>query len=109
MTDWLRGLVYIYKNNVLERKCVNKKAFRRTRDLVLDNLGNILVTDMERHSFHILDNKGNYLFETKVPKQKGAAAAARYEKGIYGCVLVPNSNKLVFASNCSVYAIDLAA
>lgn len=104
VTDWLRGLVYIYKNNVLERKCVNKKVFRRTRDLALDSLGNILVTDMDKNCFYVLDNKGTFLFETKAPKYKGGA---RNERGIFGLTTVPNSNKLVFASNCSVYVVDL--
>lgn len=77
--------------------------FRRTRDVILDSLGNILVTDVDKNCFYILDNKGTFLFETKVPKFKGG----RYEKGIFGITTVPNSNKIVFASNCSIYSIDL--
>lgn len=102
VTDWQRGHVYIYKNNVLEKKCSNKKLFRRPRDLILDSVGNIIVTDVDRNSMFVLDNKGTFLFETKVPKFKG-----RHEKGIFGIVAVPNSNRLIFASNTSLYLLDL--
>lgn len=102
ITDWLRGYIYIYKNNVLEKKCLNKSVFRRPRDVILDSLGNILVTDLDKNSMFILDNKGTYLFETKVPKYKN-----RHEKGIFGVVADTSNNKLIFASNTSVYVIDL--
>jgi hypothetical protein len=108
VTDWQRGNLYVYKNGSLERKIRGdnssenfKKIMSRPRDITLDSLDSILVTDLDRNSFCFLDHKGNFLFETKVPKYKGFN-----ENGIFGIQKIDN-NRLIFASNTSIYILYL--
>jgi hypothetical protein len=105
VTDWNRGLLYIYKSNLLEVKIGytgSKKFLSKPRDVVLDSNGFLLVSDIDQDKFFILDNKGNYLFETKAPKIK---KYKNEEKGIFGLTNI--DNKLVFASNMCVYICNL--
>lgn len=103
VTDWNRGLLFVYKNKKLEKKIDGGgKLFKRPRDVMLDNFDNILVSDSERNSFCFMDNKGVFLFETKVPKSKN-----QNEKGIYGVDRIEN-NSVIFASNTSIYVCNLS-
>jgi hypothetical protein len=102
VTDWCRGCLYIYKNGELERKIEdNKKLFIRPRNILLDSLDSILVTDLEKSSFFFLDNKGLFLFETKPPKKQDKS-----ERGIFG--VARYDNKLIYATNCSIYICSLS-
>ena len=98
ITDWNRGFVYIYKNNRLERKIGggrNQKFFTRPRDILLDSLDSILISDLDNDSFFFLDNKGFLLFETKLPKMD--KNTHEHEKGAFGVIQI--ENKLIFARN----------
>lgn len=104
ITDWNRGFVYIYKNHKLERRIGGgRKFFTRPRDILLDSLDSILVSDLDHDSFYFLDNKGFLLFETKMPKPKNENA--RYEKGAYGIIQI--ENRLVFARNSAIFICNL--
>ncbi len=104
ITDWNRGFLYIYKNNKLERKIGGgRKFFTRPRDILLDSLDSILVTDLDNDSFFFLDNKGFMLFETKLPKD--ANNMIRHEKGAYGVVQI--ENKIIFARNSFIVVCNL--
>lgn len=110
VTDWNRGFVYIYKNNKLERKIGGgRKFFTRPRDILLDSLDSILVSDLDNDSFYFLDNKGFLLFETKLPKAKQEGKQNNqinnHEKGAYGVVQI--ENKIVFARNSSIFICNL--
>jgi hypothetical protein len=96
VTDWFRSFLYIYKNDSLEAKIGGEKVFGRPRDILLDSLQSILVVDSQRYSLHFMDNKGAYLFETKLPYAKKSK-----ERGVFG--LSRLGNNLVFASSSSVY------
>ena len=111
ITDWNRGLLYIYKNNKenvfkLERRFGESAGFTRPRDILLDSLDSILVADLDKDTFYVLDNKGVYLFETKVPKSSKPGSYFE-EKGVYG--LLKAENKIIFASNSSIYICNLNA
>lgn len=101
VTDWQQGYLYIYKNEKLERKVGGLKYFSRPRDVMLDSLDSILVTDFDKNSFYFMDNKGVLLFETKVPKTKNPE-----ERGIFGMDKI-EQNKIIFASNTSIYVLNL--
>jgi len=79
-----------------------QKFFRRPRDILLDSLQSILVVDLQRHSLHFMDNKGVYMFETKLPYNKKSK-----DTGVFG--LSRLGNNLVFASSSSVYICYLNA
>lgn len=109
ITDWNRGLLYMYKsgqNDIykLERKI--QSLFTRPRDVMLDSLDSMLVVDMDKDIFVFLDNKGSYLFETPVPK-KSKVGGFLEEKGVFG--LVKLENKLIFTSNSTIYICQLSA
>ena len=89
VTDWSRNFIYIYKNGNLENKICGHKLFTRIRDIVIDSLDSILVTDTYRKSIFVFDNRGVFLMETKVPIQDE-------EDTIYGVSKVDNT-KLAFA------------
>ena len=103
VTDWNRGVLCVYKNGLLERKIGGKKYFSRPRDILLDSVDSMLVTDLDRDTFYFLDNKGSLLFETKPPKSKHATKGE--EKGIFGVCRFENS--IVFASNMSIFICNL--
>lgn len=109
ITDWNRGYLYVYKNNRdnvyrLERKI--ESSFTRPRDILLDSLDSMLIVDLDRDIFYFLDNKGTYLFQTKIPKAINAGSHFE-ERGAFG--LVKLENKLIFASNSSIYVCKLNA
>ncbi|CAF0996856.1 unnamed protein product [Brachionus calyciflorus] len=105
VTDWQRGLLYIYKSGKLEKKIGERaKMFTKPRDIQLDSLDSILVSDFDSRSFYFMDNKGVFLFESKLPKSKNS----KNEKGIYGVDKIENT-KLVFATNSSIYVCNLQA
>ena len=103
VTDWNRGLICVYKNAILERKIGGRKYFTRPRDLVLDSVDSMLVTDLDRDTFYFLDNKGVILFETKPPRVKNGAKGE--EKGLFGINRYENS--IVYATNMAIYICNL--
>ena len=105
MTDWERGFLYIYKNKVLEKKIGGNKMFSKPRDILLDSLDSILITDSDREMLCFHDNKGVPLFETKMPKQKTAQSTDN-ERGIFGVTHI-GSKKLVLASNTTIYICNI--
>jgi hypothetical protein len=107
VTDWNRGLLFIYKNGRdevwrLERKVVGE--FSRPRDILLDNLDSMLVADLDNDHIYCLDNKGTFLFKTAVPR-KSTPGSFLEEKGVFG--LAKLDNKIVFASNSTIYICEL--
>lgn len=109
VTDWNRGFIYMYKNGLdgnykLERKIVSK--FTRPRDVLLDSLDSMLVVDMDSDCFHFLDNKGEYLFETPIPRVTKSDSYFK-EKGVFGLSKLPNM--FIFASNSTIYMVKLNA
>ena len=104
VTDWARGFLYVYKNNVIEKKIGGRKMFSRPRDILLDSLDSILVSDIDKNTFYFLDNKGTYLFETKMPRLKGQSKDE--DKSIFGINRIEN-NKLIFVTNSSIYICNL--
>ena len=104
ITDWERSLLYVYKNRVLENKIGGIKMFSKPRDILLDGLDSILITDADREIFCFFDNKGVPLFETKVPKQK--STQSNNEKGVFGIIKI-DSKKLIYASNTSIYICNV--
>ena len=105
MTDWERGFLYIYKNKVLEKKIGGNKMFSKPRDILLDSLDSILITDSDREMLCFHDNKGVPLFETKMPKQK-ANQSYGVEKGVFGVTQI-GGKKLVLVSNTSIYICNI--
>ena len=129
VTDWNRGFLYVYKNGVLERKIgnvvntfdgsntstpvsnYNGKLFLKPRDIIIDSLDSILVADTEQNALVLLDHKGVYQFQTKLPKIKSAHAKDRSmmsynSNGIYGLSRIEN-NKLLIATNSSIIICNL--
>jgi len=104
ITDWERGLLYVYKNRVLENKIGGTKMFSKPRDILLDSLDSILITDPDREMFCFFDNKGVPLFETKIPKQK--SSQSNNEKGVFGIIKI-DAKKLIYASNTSLYICNV--
>jgi len=107
VTDWNRGLLFIYKNGHdevwrLERKVQGELV--KPRDILLDSLDSMLVADLDKDIFYCLDNKGTYLFETAMPK-KSASNSLLKEKGIFG--LAKLDNRIIFASNSTIYICEL--
>ena len=108
VTDWNRALVYVYKSGKLESRIVGRATggFTRPRDIIMDSLDNILVSDMDQEKFFFLDNKGSLLFETRAPTTTTTASKTNTdERGIFG--LAKLDNKLIFATNIAVYICNL--
>jgi hypothetical protein len=123
ITDWSRASLYIYKNGCLETKISNnqsnkatnntiksmkyqqtnqrKKLFSRPRNIVLDSLNSILVTDLDSNTFYLLDNKGVSLFDTKLPEFN----KPNEEMSVFG--VVSFENKIAFTTNKSIYVCSL--
>ena len=99
VTDWARNFIYIYKNGQLENKICGHKLFTRIRDIVIDSLDSILVTDTYRKSILIFDNRGIFLMETKLP-------IINEDDSVYGICKIDNT-KLVFATNSSIVICNL--
>ena len=101
VTDWSRNFVYIYKNGRLENTICGYKFSTRIRDIVIDSLDSILVTDTYRKSILIYDNRGIFLMETKIPINN-----ENEDESVYGVCKIDNS-KLVFATNSSIIICNL--
>lgn len=116
VTDWYRGVIYVYKNGVLERRIEgpnnnndkSKKFLSRPRDIVLDSLDSMLITDLDHMTFCFLDHKGQFMFETPVPKSQASINSKSLETGIFGVFKI-ESTKLVYATNCAIYILNLPA
>ena len=78
--------------------------FSKPRDILLDSLDSMLITDTEREVLCFHDNKGVPLFETNIPKSKSTQTSN--EKGIFGVTQIGNK-KLVFVSNTSIYICNI--
>jgi hypothetical protein len=112
VTDWHRGMLYVYKKGELEWKLtaplvnndLRRKNMSRPRDVMLDSLDSLLITDLDRNSFCFLDHKGVHLFETKVPQMDRSES----ENGIFGVTKI-ESNRIVYATNTAVYVLHLNA
>jgi hypothetical protein len=118
VTDWHRGMMYVYKKGELEWRLtaplVNndkmRKNMSRPRDVLLDSLDSLLITDLDRNSFCFFDHKGAFLFETQVPAGglRRGGSAVENESGIVGVCKI-ESNRLIYASNTAVYVLHLNA
>jgi hypothetical protein len=76
----------------------------RPRDVMLDSLDSLLVTDLDRGAFCFLDHKGVFMFETLVPQM----SRQEREAGIFGVCKVEGS-RLIYATNCAIYTLHLNA
>ncbi len=78
--------------------------FSKPRDILLDSLDSMLITDIDKNTFYFLDNKGTYLFETKMPRLKSQNKDE--DKSVFGINRIEN-NKLIFVTNSSIYICNL--
>ena len=104
ITDWSKNGIYVYKNQLLEYKIRGKNLFSRIRDITMDSLDSILVTDLDRKSILIFDNKGVFINETKLPITN--EKINNEEINIFGVCKIENT-KFVFATQTSIYICNL--
>jgi hypothetical protein len=101
VVDWSEGHIYVYKNNQLELKIGGPHSFTRIRDILIDNMDNILVTDIYRKSIFVFDNKGILTMETKLP-----IISDDENETIYGMCKIDNS-RLIFATSSSIVICNI--
>lgn len=98
VTDWSTNCIFVYKNQNLEFKIdAGKIGVVRMRDILIDSVDSILISDIYKKSVFIFDNRGSLQMEVKLPFH-----SSKQENGIFGFCKI-DSNYLVFASNSKVY------
>lgn len=105
ITDWARDFVFVYKNGRLENRIGGHKLFSRIRDILIDSLDSILVTDTYRRSVFIFDNKGVFIQETKLPISTDKVNGE--EESVFGVCKIDNS-KFVYATHSSIVICNLS-